>query len=212
MKKQIIASLIALGLCSGVFVVAQSTAFTSWPVLYDLAENLVVKQGVDEQGNAIDLLYFRVGWDTCLRVRVDEWADLAEAAPLDQYMNMRAYADSKFDNSERDQLDGVNCPSEPKIVKPTWRNSRPTYQFTQDGEHFVRGTKTAYRVETGPAYDCVNQRARKTDGSTTNYWRLAGDAIVYNSTGSSAVADLDFEFGLLAICSGTGVSIEDHHF
>lgn len=211
--------ILALTFVATIAVLAQvDQKYILWPVVYNMAEELVVKRGADADGVGTNFLYFRLGWGPCLRIDVHNLIVFANATTLSEYSNVRDYADSVFDPTWG-VVDDVNCPNRPQEVKPWWRGTRPTYNFKEDAEgNWVKGNVTVYRVEAGnPAtQDCETPVVRKADGRPTSYRQLAPMADITNTrTGEQLKA---FEaavltpYGLIVACQGKDTSVEDYRF
>ena len=90
--------------------------FWAWPTLYQTAENLVIKRGIDVDGTINDKVYLRIGWGPCLAVSLHEFDELVAAAQTDRYINLRDYADANLnaDGEKWGENDSWNCAKDPE--------------------------------------------------------------------------------------------------
>ena len=200
-----------LGACAILLVgwaAAQSPVpFSSWPALYNAAENAVVKSNVD--GNK---LYVRIGWGPCLVIFRHELAEIYTDAPRDRYINLRDYASARV--NPPDQVwtaeDTANCPGPPLQIKPYWRGSRPTYErvVNAEGTHYVRGDKTIYRVDAvAPTAPCEQQGVFGED----SYKVVSPNTTLHYGSGGTMLAS-ELAYQLVAVCEAQDVRIEDYVF
>lgn len=212
MKKLLWACLIVyvLTIFGGIVTAQMPIPFSHWPALYDAAENVVVKRGIHPDGSSNYKMYFRIGWGPCLVVFNREWRNLRDASRTDRYINFREYADSEYGSAEWGDDDSYNCPNPPKVVKPYWRGSRPTYFWAKDDDgNWIRGGKTPWRViatKDNPI-ECFKWRV-----TNTNYHSLPMDAEVFDDNGTYVVEELGEVYGVLAVCEESDIKIEDYRF
>ena len=136
---------------------------TSLPALYNAAENLVCKQGINRQGVPNGKIYCRIAWGECLAIEASEVNRFFSALPLDRYLNARNFADNEWSDEWTDE-DGYNCPLPPLEVKPTWRGSRPVYQQVWNNNQWERRQKTQYRVDVATQLPtCAPYNSKKAD-------------------------------------------------
>jgi hypothetical protein len=197
-------------------VIAQSSIpFQHWPALYDAANKLVVKRGIDQDGVSNNKMYFRIGWGPCLAVFRDEWSDLIWNAKDDRYINVRQFAEQRLAADQSNigwgADDDYNCPMAPLEVKPYWRGSRPVYYRVLDEiqNKYVRGPKSPYRIKTdGALATCLRFGTVNSSGELTNYWLLDEGAEIYNNDIVMVVSELPEQ--LVTICREQDKSIEDY--
>lgn len=211
MKRGLFALILVFGM--GVAVVAQSPVpFHNWPALYDAAENLSVKRGINRDGTVNDKVYIRIGWGSCLAIYQQEFDDLIAAAQTDRYINLRQYASERL-NPPDDAWgadDNYNCPKPPLQVKPYYRGSRPTYyrDLNEEGTHYIRGRKAPYRVSAAePLPTCEPLGVLEYD----NYKVVSADTTLYYGDETMLASEISPR-QVVAVCEDQDVNLLDYRW
>lgn len=211
-KKALIVGIALFGLITVSAVGQMIETFKSWPVLYEAMEEGVVKAGTDLDGNPNGFLYFRVGWGDCLAVRVREIKQFYKNAPSNRYMNVRDYADARYETEGWNREHQRNCPPQPLGVAPSLTGSRVTFEYVynEDLGLWQRGQQTQYLVSTDDPFanQCYPEwPVYRSDGSTGMGYMLSLDATVFDENGSYSAYDLNVRLAVL--CEPLDVDIED---